>query len=83
MEFLCSSDSDLASRQRFWATEKGWDGTMDLVRVVRSKFRATSEGEKRWQEYIQEEVGLSPCYLIVANSDCGTPGNRNINPAST
>ncbi|KAA1102845.1 hypothetical protein PGTUg99_036599 [Puccinia graminis f. sp. tritici] len=56
MEFLCSSDSDLASRRRFWATENGWDGTMDLVRVVRSKFRATSEGEKRWQEYIQEEA---------------------------
>ncbi|PLW31840.1 hypothetical protein PCANC_17205 [Puccinia coronata f. sp. avenae] len=59
LEYLTSKNSELATLRRFWATPKGWESTITVVKAIRGKFWATDMGRKKWIDWIQNEVGIS------------------------
>ncbi|PLW17292.1 hypothetical protein PCASD_18373 [Puccinia coronata f. sp. avenae] len=56
LEYLTSKNSELATLRQFWATPKGWESTITLVKAIRGKFWATDMGRKKWIDWIQDEA---------------------------
>ncbi|PLW04779.1 hypothetical protein PCASD_17509 [Puccinia coronata f. sp. avenae] len=68
LEYLTSKNSELATLRRFWATPKGWESTITLVKAIRGKFWATDMGRKKWIDWIQDESSKSVTPAFFTNA---------------
>ncbi|POW19917.1 hypothetical protein PSHT_04078 [Puccinia striiformis] len=57
--FVSSENSKIAYLRRYWSTETGVEGAMDLVRALRDEINETPLGRSLWKDLIQEE-GIYP-----------------------
>ncbi|POW14648.1 hypothetical protein PSTT_02771 [Puccinia striiformis] len=54
--FVSSENSKIAYLRRYWSTETGVEGAMDLVRALRDEINETPLGRSLWKDLIQEEA---------------------------
>jgi hypothetical protein len=54
--FLQNPDMSAAYQRRYWSTKTGVDGTILLVKAIRDTVQETEIGEKKWNDFILNEV---------------------------
>ncbi|OAV98658.1 hypothetical protein PTTG_25611 [Puccinia triticina 1-1 BBBD Race 1] len=55
LHFLCSTNSQISYRRRYWA-KSGIDSTMGLLNAVSDEIKRSPPGRKAWEKFIQEQA---------------------------
>ncbi|KAA1102285.1 hypothetical protein PGTUg99_020910 [Puccinia graminis f. sp. tritici] len=61
--FLQSNDPKIAYRRRYWRTETGLKGTMEVVQAIKMVTTSTTLGTHSWKEFISNEASCN--YMAV------------------
>jgi hypothetical protein len=56
MNYITSTDPDIAYLQRYWAQSMGIDSTMELIDALRLEVMKSDVGRQAWSDFILEEV---------------------------
>jgi hypothetical protein len=59
IHFLTSKHIELATCWCFWATNTGYESTLQVVECIRDTFENSADGQGWWADFIQQEVSYS------------------------
>ncbi|EHS64103.1 uncharacterized protein PGTG_20805 [Puccinia graminis f. sp. tritici CRL 75-36-700-3] len=54
--FLENEDIEFAGHRRYWAADRGWDTTQELIHTIRKVISKKSAGKKLWEDFILSEA---------------------------
>lgn len=54
-----STDPLITKRRQYWGTSTGWDSTKKVILALKGLVLDSSDGSKRWNEFILQEASLS------------------------